>query len=341
MANRHFGVATIFLIIGVGLLLGAAYAYEKIVRQPQTWPQSEALVVSSRVINPRGPAHYSPELVLRLGEGDGARDVRLTPSWSSSSFSVVQSHIERFPEGGRVSVAVNPANPSDVRYDLTHSVENLMVTGVLGLLGAVFAGVGWFAGRAGAPRRTQWSVSLSPDAPRMTSAANRVARRVGMAFVLIGAIIGAIGALIVRSDLAMLRTWPEVEGRVLQSRVVRSAMSSSGRRGRDRPSYDTSVTFRYVVNDVTIESTTAYGGGTSRANAEARARTYAPGTVHPIWYRPEDPRLVRFDLGSRFAVFFLPGGLLMMGLVFIGLGGLVWRLSRGPVNNPPQAASSE
>lgn len=342
MAKRQFGLAMVFLVVGVGLLLGAAYAYDSIVRQPRAWPQSDALVVSSRVVNPRGPAHYSPELVFRLGEGSATRDVRLAPSWSSSSYSVVHSHIERFPSGARVNVAVNPADASDVRYDLTHSVENLLVTGVLGFMGLVFAGVGLIAGRWGTPRTVHWSASLAHDAPRMTSAANQVARRIGLAFVAIGVIIVVIGALMVRSDLTMLRTWPQVEGRVLQSGVVPAAVSSSSnRRGANRPSYDTAVTFRYVVNDVTIESATAYGGGTSRANAEARVRTYAPGTVHPVWYRPEDPRLIRFDLGSWFAVFFLSTALVLMGLVFVGLGGLVWRLSRTPVNSEPATASSD
>jgi hypothetical protein len=341
VAKKGFGAALVFLVVGIGLLLGAAYAYDLIVRQPRTWPQTDALVVSSRVVNPRGPAHYSPELVFRLEEVGGARDVRVSPSWSSSSFNVVQSHVGRFPPGVRVKVAVNPADASDVRYDLTLSVENLLVTGVLGLMGAVFAGIGLIAGRAGSPRGMHWSASLSRDAPRMTKEANRVARRIGIAFVGIGAVIAAIGAFMVRADVAMLRTWPRIEARVLQSRVVPAAVSSSNRRGASRASYDTAVTFRYVVNDVTIESTTAYSGGTSHANAEARMRTYAPGTVHPVWYRPEDPRLVRFDLGSGFAVFFLSGGLLIMGGVFIGLGGLVWRLARAPVNSQEATASSE
>ena len=328
VAKTRFGVETIFLVIGVGLLLAAVYAYDRIVRQPQTWPQSDALVVSSRVINPRGPAHYAPELVFRLGRGDGTRDVRIAPSWSSSSYSVVQRHIERFPAGARVSVAVNPGDANDLRYDLTLSLENLLVSGILGLLGLVFAAIGLIAGRPWRSRQLTWSgpaVVLDPGL--IAGDRNRVARRVGMLFVLIGAIIIAIGVLLLRSDLAMLRTWPQVDGRVLQSRVVAAAVSSSNRRGADRPSYDTSVTFRYVVNGVTLESTTAYGGGTSRARAENRVRSYAPGTVHPVWYRPEDPRLIRFDLGNRVSVFFLSGGMLLMGAVFIGLGGMVWRLS--------------
>ena len=328
VAKRRFGIETIFLVIGVGFLLGATYAYDRIVRQPRTWPQSDALIVSSRVINPRGPAHYSPELMFRLGGGESTRDVRIAPRWSSSSYTVVQSHIERFPSGARVKVAVNPTDPSDLRYDLTSSVENLLVTGVLGLLGVVFAGIGLIAGRARRPRESWGSAPLTLDPGLIRSDGARVARRVGMVFVLIGAIIMAIGALMGRSDLEMLRTWPAIDGRVLRSRVVPAAVSSSSRRGPDRPWYDTEVTFRYVVKDVTLESTTAYGGGTSRAKAEARAQAYAPGTVHPIWYRPEDPRLIRFDLGDSLAVFFLPGALVLMGLVFIALGGMVWLGSR-------------
>jgi len=184
----------IFLVIGVGLLLGAAYAYDRIVRQPRAWPQSDALVVSSRVINPRGPAHYAPELIFRLGEAESTRDVRIAPPWSSSSYNVVQSHVERFPSGARVNVAVNPADPSDVRYDLTLSVENLLVTGALGLLGLVFAGIGVIAGRFWRPRLPDWSTPLALEPGRTASDATRVARRVGMAFVLIGVIIVAIGA---------------------------------------------------------------------------------------------------------------------------------------------------
>src|SRR5687768_15699710 len=51
------------------------------------------------------------------------------------------------------------------------------------------------------------------------------------------------------------------------------------------------------------------------------------GTVHPIWHRPDDPRVIRFDLGSTMAVFMLAGGIVMMGLVFIGFAVLFGWLS--------------
>ena len=117
--------------------------------RPASWPRADALIVSSRIVNPGGPSSYSPELVFRLGSGDAFRDVTVAPSWSSSSYGVVRGHIDRFPAGQRVTVAVNPGDPQDVRYDLTLSMSNLLLPGVLGLLGLVFTGVGMFALRAG------------------------------------------------------------------------------------------------------------------------------------------------------------------------------------------------
>lgn len=137
----------VFLVVGLTLLTAAAYAYEWIVREPRTWPHRNALVVSSRVISPRTPSQYSPELVLQLDESGSTRTVLISPRWSSSSYTAVEAHVGRFPAGERVTVAVNPRNPSDVRYDLTSSMANLAVPAVLGLLGLFFTSVGFFAGR--------------------------------------------------------------------------------------------------------------------------------------------------------------------------------------------------
>lgn len=308
---RRLGIQTVFLVIGLGLLTGAAYAYDRMVRQPRTWPQRDALIVSSRVINPRGPAHYAPELIFRLPDRSSTRDVRVTPSWSSSSYGVIERHVAQFPAGARVAVAVNPEDPSDVRYDLGLSMGNLIVPGVLGLLGAAFAIIGLVAGRS------------SPTVTR----SGQLPRWFAPTFVVIGLVIGAVGVMMVRSGLTTLRTWPRVDGLVLESRVVDAPGVSRGS-GPSRAAYDTSVTFRYVVNGVTLESATAYGGKRTRARAERRAREYAPGTVHPIWHRPDDPRVIRFDLGSKMAVFMLPGAMVMMGLVFTGFAVLFGWLAR-------------
>ena len=314
MAIR-FRVEAFFLLVGLGLLAGGIYTYYTIVVRPASWPQADGLIVSSRVVNPKGPSTYAPELVFRLTEDDSTRDVTITPSWSSSSYDVVRGHVDKFPAGGRVKVAVNPQNPRDVRYDLGVTMANMIAPGVLGTLGVVFAAIGWIAMRAGRKKD-----DVVPPVPSGAEALRMVPR----IFVLFGVIIAVIGAMMIRSDLRMLQSWPEIDALVLESRVV-AGRSSSSRSSRS-PTFDTAVKFRYVVNGVTYENGTTYGMGTSnRGSAEARAEAYAPGTVHRIWHRPGDPNLIRFDLDSKFKVFFLSGAILVMGLVFLGLGGLIWR----------------
>ena len=328
MARVRIGVEAVLLILGAGLLAGAAYAYDLIVLRPASWPHADALVISSRVTNPRGPDEYAPEIVFRLADGASTRDVKVTPSWRSNSYDLVRRHVERFPPGHHLMVAVNPDARDDVRYDLTRSVTNLIVPGILGVLGVGFTAAGTIALRAARKARTPpqpWDVPVDPD-QSVTDGA-RVARRTGQAFVLIGVVIAVIGGLLARADLATIREWPDITGRVVDARVVPAASGSSMRRGSRRPSYDTFVTFRYSVNDVTYENGTTYGASTSRSNAEARARAYAPGTTHRIWHRPDDPNLIRFDLDRGIALFMASGGMILLAAVLIGLGGLVWRKS--------------
>ena len=308
----RFRVEAFFLLAGLGLLAGAVYAYYAIVVRPAEWPHADALIVSSRVVNPKGPNKYSPELVFRLAAGDSTRDVTVAPSWSSSSYDVMRSHVDRFPAGGRVTVAVNPDNPDDVRYDLGVTIANMILPGVLGTMGAVFVLIGAIAMRGRPVLRDEVALRLVP----------RI-------FGLIGIVLAFVGVMLLRADLRMLKSWPEAAGRVLESRVV-SAGTTDSRKGGGKPMYDTAVKFRYVVNGVTYANETRYGIATSnRESAAARAEAYAPGSAHRIWHRPDDPNLIRFDLDSKFSVFFLSIGILAAGLVFLGFGGLFWRLMRG------------
>ena len=48
----RLGVEHVFLVVGLAMLAGAWVAYDLTVRRPRTWPQTDALVVSSRVVNP-------------------------------------------------------------------------------------------------------------------------------------------------------------------------------------------------------------------------------------------------------------------------------------------------
>lgn len=336
------------MIIGVGLLACAVYAYDVTVVRPQSWPQSDALIVSSRVVNPKGPDTYAPQLVFRLDAGGSTRDVTIAPSWSSNSYEMVHGHVARFPAGAHVKVAVNPADPGDLRYDLTLSITNLLLPGILGLLGLGFAGGGALAWRAASrarelqgPAGYTGPIALDPadlpvDAdgrpmnPHLPMAGQmadvtRLRRRVPLIFALIGAILLVIGAMMARSDLAMLRDWPAIDAQVVESSVVTRRSSSQN----SKRSYDTSVKFRYAVNGVTYENATTHGlGSSSQSSAAARAEAYAPGTVHKIWHRPDDPNLIRFDLDSPFTVFFASGALILMGVVFLAVGVIVGRSSR-------------
>jgi len=305
MPARRPWVAAVFLVVGIAMLGGAVFAYYWSIERPRSWPHTEAIVVSSRVINPGGPSRYSPEITLRLADGSATRDVRLTPSWSSSSYRIVQAHLERFPAGQPIEVAVNPANPADVRYDLTLSWANLIVPGALGLMGLLFTGVWYFAGG---------------EAPPIHPAQHmRPPRWFGRLFAAIGVVLMVIGGFVARSDLATLRSWPEVEGRVVDSKLV-STGTSSNRRPGSQPMFDTFVTFRYVIDGATFENGTTYGVGRDRPGAERRLRNYPAGSTHAIWYRPGDPQIIRFDMGNRLVVFAMPGALFLMGLVFAGFG---------------------
>jgi hypothetical protein len=293
-----------FLVVGIGLLAGAVVAYDLTVRRPRTWPQADATVVSSRVVNPKNPNQYTAEIVFRVEEPSAVRDVTIIPSWSTSAYDMARAQVERYPAGARVRVHVNPRNPNDLRYDLDTSWLTLFLPGLLGVLGLVFTAVGLLAerfDRATAARPAQ---------------AFQLASGV---FLVVGTTVLAIGVFLLQGDIAMLRDWPEVSATVLKSRVVTS--TSTGRRRSPSPLYDIEVTFRYAVGGIPYESTTRYGMASSReSSARARAEQYGPETTHMIRFRPGDPNIIRFDLDSLVGVFLLPGGLLAMGVVFLAFG---------------------
>ena len=333
----RFGVHHVFIVIGAALLAGAALWYEFGVRRPATWPRADAEVVSSRVINPEGPNDYRPEIVLRYEIGGSVRETAIVPSWKSSSYDMVRSHVDQYPTGTRLTVAVNPNDPSDARYEIGVTAMNLLGPGVLLFLAVVFAGIGVIAGRWQPGRRRP--VSETGDYEQAGTGAHDhgilVARRVGMAFVAIGIVLIGIGAVLVRGDAAVLSEWPIIDGTVVASRVVNAgSTSSSGSRG-SRALFDAEVTFRYVVDGRTYENRTAYGTRTTdRSAAEERAAFYAPGTTHAIRVMPQDPNIIRFDLDNPINAYWLSGAIMLMGVVFAGLGGAVWRFARAGVPAP-------
>ena len=298
--------ALLFLVFGAGFLAGAGFAYYYIVVRPQSWPRADAIIVSSRVVNPTSPSQHQPEIVFRIERDGPPRDVTVTASWSSSSYESVRAYVDRFPAGTVVPVAINPADASDIRHELGASLLNLLLPGILGAFGLIFTIVGMVTIR---PRRTSvWSPAQNA----------RVLRRVATTFTIIGAVLLAIGIRLFSRDAAMLREWPTVNGAVTDVALVRS--TSSSRNGPSTTLYDVQVTFAYEASGKRFESKTTTGVATSsRDRAASLVKQYARGTHHPVRHRPDDPNVIRFDV-SRLSIFAAAGGLTLMGLVFLGFG---------------------
>jgi hypothetical protein len=272
-------VSLIVVAIGLGLLGGGAAAYYYIVQRPLTWPTTDAVVVSSRVVNPRGPTDHQPEIVFLLASD--MREVRTIPSWSSGSYDMVRAYVERFPAGTALSVAVNPVNPSDVRYELGPTFTNLILPGVLGLMGFIFASVGLVTLRQ----------------PRTGANAGRgTLRWVSAVFTVIGLTVGGIGAWLFTLETPL--SWPTVSAEAVEG-TVREVGSSSRGRNSER-TYVVQVTFRYTIDGKTITSQTTSGSGfSSRRTAESRLATYAPDARHPLPPRGSQRHPLRCDALQR------------------------------------------
>ena len=340
-APRVLGVA--FLLVGIGLLGGAAFWYYMVVVRPQSWPRAEAEVISSRVINPSGPDSYSPEITLRYEAGAGVRQPVIAASWSTSSYDAVRGHVDRYPAGSRVTVAVNPDDPDDARYEIGATLVNLLGPGILTFMGLVFGTVGLVVAGFRA-REHHVRLPTSPEALRehgrvAAAQSARVVSRAAMLFLAIGVFVIGLGIVLARIDFDATRNWPTVNGTVVASRLVSTRSTSTGNRP-SQPMFDLQVTFRYEVDDKPYESTTASGTSTSdRSDVEESARTtYAAGTTHTLRIMPTDPNIIRFDATSPFRVFFLSGGMIAMGLIFLAFGVFMLRSAR---HTPPPVPAFE
>jgi hypothetical protein len=307
----------VFLLVGLALLGGGGAWYHYAVQRPLTWPRAEATVLSSRVVNPRNPNQHSPELTLRVQTGGATREVTVRRSWSSSSYDMVKGHVDQYPAGSTVEVAINPADETDVRYELGATLTSLIGPAVLGLMGLVCSGIG------------AWTLARSRRPPSAPAADNvRLTRRVALIFVAIGAGLLGLGGWMASLDVAMLRSWQPVEAEAVAVRPI-SGRSSVGNRP-SQPVYDVQVTFRYDVGGTRFESQTTSGLATSSlGRRDELMKRFAPGTRHQIHHRPADPNVIRFNLGWSFTTFAASGGMMLMGLVFLGFGVLFrWLTSR-------------
>jgi hypothetical protein len=318
---------TVFVVIGVALLGGSGALYYYSVQRPMVWPRAEATVVSSRVINPRNPNQHSPELVLRFEDAGAIRQLTVRSNWSSSSYSMVKSYVDRYPAGASVEVAINPADASDVRYELGPTWTNLMAPGIVGALGLLCLGAGL------------WTLRPKPR-PASDTANRRLTRRVGWLFAAIGAGLLAIGIWMAWLDVRMVRTWVPVDAESIAARPITSRRS--GGSGPSRTLYDVQVTFRYDVGGRRFESETTSGmASSSTGRRDELMRQFAPGTRHRIHHRPDDPNVIRYNLDSFFTTFAAPIGISLMGVVFLAFGVGFSRVREVPGRSGPPDIEAE
>jgi hypothetical protein len=190
-------------------------------------------------------------------------------------------------------------------WELAATFVNLLAPAVLAGLGVVFAVVGAVTPRP-RPRRTDAGANA------------RALRRAATTFAIIGALTLTIGSWMTSRKAALLREWPRVDGEVVEAAIV--SERSRSRSGPSQPVYDVRVTFSYEVNGRRFVSETTTGVATSsRDRVAALLKQYSKGTRHTIYHRPDDPNVIRFDV-SRLSIFATAGGLVLMGLVFLGFG---------------------
>lgn len=139
--------------------------------------------------------------------------------------------------------------------------------------------------------------------------------------ILVGLVVAALGVVFLVVWINELRqaratrSWPQVAGRVLHARIIRSNFTEHSR-GRlvDSTVYDPQVEYEYSVNGTIYQSRRiAIGIGYSRSirkEVERRIAPYRAGMEVPVFYDPADPSQAVLEHG-------LAGGPLFLILALI------------------------
>jgi len=162
------------------------------------------------------------------------------------------------------------------------------------------------------------------SAARFRGSRDNSSRLVGGVFFVLGLGLLAGGFFSGRHQYGILKHWPRVDATVIKSAVTV---------GRDEDStvYGTEVEFQYRVEGKDYQTPAASSYKTSSyVEMKRQANIFATGTRHSLLYNPADPHDIRYDAGYNFSFFLAPVILGGMGIVFAGVGVLVWILFRAP-----------
>lgn len=145
---------------------------------------------------------------------------------------------------------------------------------------------------------------------------------VGGVFFVVGLGLLTGGFFSGRRQYNILKNWPKVDATVTKSEVTTG-------RDQDTTMYGTQFEFRYTVNgkEYLTPASSSYESS-SYSEMKRKADVFAPGTHHTLLYDPVEPIDIRYDAGYNFSFFLAPTILGGMGIVFTGVGALVWFLFR-------------
>ncbi|HUE69372.1 MAG TPA: DUF3592 domain-containing protein [Pirellulaceae bacterium] len=115
--------------------------------------------------------------------------------------------------------------------------------------------------------------------------------------------------------LRILRTWRPVEATVVRSEVIRF------RSNKQRDMYRGAVELAYVVGGRQHQTPDSFKHASSSEGAirGQMETTYARGTRHRIFYDPENPYSIRWDVGITLKFFLLPIAFTGVGLTLAGV----------------------
>lgn len=279
--------AVAILVTSLGLGLGWQQQREA------NWPRLPVTVESAEVVT-NASKTYDGVVRVRLPDGQ-SRDVRT--SWSSNSPEEIQEVLGSARAGESLGLAQNPEQPEDLRLPPSPN-QRFLVWGLLfggGLFAVVPVVVAGLSNRGDALRLSLALLGAS-----------------GVGLILIGLAIGW-------SKVTVLREWPVVEARVVESQV---ALRPSR---RSRHGLDLVVAYDVQGREFrSLLATRVRDSDPSRVEAE-RLRHYAVGSRHPLRYCPASPLQATLYASWSAAYFQEAIGVGLAGVLLALLAGLLFR----------------
>ncbi|NJD09854.1 MAG: DUF3592 domain-containing protein [Gemmatimonadetes bacterium] len=286
------------------------------------WPRVPAEVVRSEVTSEASRdsdgatnTMYRAQLLLAYevnGQHYTTGRIRFGESLGSGDPSEPEMQRLRYPEGARVSVVYDPADPA---------VASARPGMAAFALVAPLAGIALLLGAALIILTGLFFLSNTPVLPLLF-------RLFVSAFILMGLAMGAAGARNLYFGWAS-RHWPTTDGEVVyqQGDQIRSRWRNSEGRLVHATSHATAIVYSYQVAGVTHFANNRRWGqlaGAGRQWAADIAARYPVGAAVTVRYDPVDPDRAALEPGFTSDVLWLP----LIGLAFLlfGLAAWIWAI---------------